>query len=74
MKNANLSTTLSAPVKAAVSRYCKSRGLKIGHFIEHALIECLEDQADLQAYEVRKHEDTIPLSRILKSRKKPSRR
>lgn len=69
-KEATLSTVINADVKEAVTRFCKERGLKLRYLIEEALIEQLEDAIDLEAYHNRRHEETIPLSKILSRCKK----
>lgn len=70
MRNeATLSTIIDANVKKAVTQFCKSRGIKLRHFIEQSLFEQLEDAIDLEAYRKRRFEETIPLSQILTHRK-----
>lgn len=69
-KDATLSTLIDADVKEAVTRFCKARGLKLRYLIEEALIEQLEDAVDLEAYHARRHEETVPLAKILSSLKK----
>lgn len=69
-KESTLSTVIDADVKKAVAEFCKMRGLKLRYLIEQALIEQLEDAIDLEAYQARRHEKTIPLSRVLAGRKK----
>ena len=67
-KVAYLSTTLSAPLKGALIRFCRKRGLKINHFIQEAILERLEDEDDLAVYEKRRHEKKISLEELLKNR------
>jgi hypothetical protein len=62
---ANLSTVIDLELKDALSEYCKRKGLKIQHVVESALIEKLEDEIDLEAYNQRKDEETIPLSDLI---------
>ena len=73
-KEATLSTVIDAEVKRAVTEYCRRKGLKIRHVVERALIEQLEDEIDLQAYEDRRDEDTVSLQDLLASRSKGRRR
>ncbi len=68
-KAASLSTILSLDVKRALTAYCKKRGLKISHFIEEAIREHLEDEADISVYEARKLEERVSLEEILKTMK-----
>ncbi|HLG20699.1 MAG TPA: hypothetical protein VI895_12910 [Bdellovibrionota bacterium] len=51
----------------AVAAFCKKRGLKIQHFVEEALVERLEDQIDVEAYENRRSEENVSLEAVLKS-------
>lgn len=65
-----LSTLIDSRVKKAANEFCKRRGMKLRYLVEQALIEQLEDDMDLQAYQERRQESTIPLEQILKKRKK----
>lgn len=69
MRSATLSTVLSEDIKKVVTAFCKKRGLKIQHFVEEALIERLEDQIDVEAYENRRSEENVSLEAVLKNRK-----
>jgi len=60
-ETATLSTIIDARVKDAVTRFCKSRGMKMRNLVEQALIEQLEDEIDLEAYRKRRNEETFPL-------------
>ena len=66
-KTAYLSTTVSAQLKEALTKFCRRRGFKINHFIEEAILEHLEDEEDLATYEVRRHEKKITLDELLKT-------
>jgi len=55
----NFSTTISAPTKALLERYCKARGVRMNHFVEAAIIEKLEDEMDVELIEKRELEDTV---------------
>ncbi len=70
MSDAVLSTLIDSQVKEATTRFCKKRGLKLRHLVEQALVEQLEDEIDLEAYHQRRHEETVPLERILAGSKK----
>lgn len=69
-RTATLSTVIDANVKDAATRFCKRRGLKLQYLVEQALVEQLEDEIDLEAYHQRRHEETIPLEKILSTRAK----
>ena len=64
-ETATLSTVIDARVKEAITDFCKRRGIKLRYMIEEALIERLEDEADLEAYRARRHEETVSLDEIL---------
>lgn len=65
-----ISTTISEEVKRAASAYCRKHGLKLGYFIERALVEQLEDEIDREAYLARRNEPTVSLDSILRARTK----
>lgn len=69
-QTATLSTVIDAHVKDALLQLCRRRGLKLRHLVEQALVEQLEDEIDLEAYFRRRHEETIPLEKILAGHKK----
>lgn len=69
MSNVTLSTIIDSKVKRATTQYCRKKGLKMRYVVEQALIELLEDEIDLAAYQERRREDTIPLEKILKEHK-----
>ncbi|HAG91894.1 MAG TPA: hypothetical protein DCL41_08485 [Bdellovibrionales bacterium] len=69
-KQATLSTNIDLELKKALSDFCKRHGLKIQSVVETAIREQLEDEIDLGSYHERKDEDEVPLSSILKKRKK----
>jgi Family of unknown function (DUF6290) len=64
-ETAILSTTIDAGLKEAITSFCKRRGIKLRYLIEQALIEQLEDEADLEAYRARRDEETVPLEEVL---------
>ena len=43
----------------------KKRGTKLRYSIEQALIDLMEDKFDLEAYNERRNEETIPFEDIL---------
>ena len=74
MSDSTLSTVIDSRVKDAIAELCKRRGIKMRYLIEKALIEQLEDEIDLEAYEVRRHEETFSLEEILTGLNKKKRR
>lgn len=64
-ETATLSTVIDSRVKDALVSFCKRRGIKIRYMIEQALIEQLEDEIDVEAYEARKNEETVSLEEVL---------
>ncbi len=69
-KTAVISTVIDSAVKEAATQFCKRRGLKLRYFVEQALLEQLEDEIDLEAYNARRTEETVPLEDILAAKKK----
>jgi len=72
-ETATLSTIIDARVKNALVSFCKKRGIKIRYLIEQALIEQLEDEIDLEAYNERRNEETATLEEILTGLSKTKR-
>ena len=46
MAQAQLATRIDIRVKKAIEKTCEARGLKIGRFVENALIDKLEELAE----------------------------
>jgi regulator of PEP synthase PpsR (kinase-PPPase family) len=74
MSDTTLSTVIDSRVKDAVTELCRRRGIKMRYLIEKALVEQLEDEIDLEAYETRRNEDTYSLEEILTGLEKKKRR
>ncbi len=55
----SFSTTLNSNIKKLLERFCKTRGLKINHVVETALISFLEDEMDKIIIEQRSNEETV---------------
>lgn len=72
-ETATLSTIIDARVKNAVTDFCKRRGIKIRYLIEQALIEQLENEIDLEAYNERRNEETYSLEEVLAELNKKKR-
>lgn len=66
-KSVNISTQISDKAKKALNLFCKKRGIKIGRFIENAIIEKLEDEIDMAEYEERKNEERMSLDEVIKA-------
>lgn len=64
-ETATLSTVIDARVKEALISFCKRRGIKLRYLIEQALVEQLEDEIDLEAYNARRNEETVSLEAVL---------
>lgn len=60
-----LSTIIDFDIKEALVTFCKQNGLKLRYFIEQALVEKLEDEIDIRAYNKRKNEETFSLEEVL---------
>lgn len=74
MSDTTLSTIIDSRVKDAVTELCRRRGIKMRYLIEKALVEQLEDEIDLEAYEARRNEETYSLEEILAGTAKKKRR
>jgi hypothetical protein len=66
MKPTPISTQIPSELKRMLQSFCQRKGLKIKNFIEQAILDKLEDETDIEAYEARKSEENIPLEKILK--------
>lgn len=65
-KSKPFSTTLDSKVMETMKNLCKQRGLKVGSFVEDAIVEKLEDEYDLQIYQQRKNEARVSMSDVFK--------
>ena len=74
MSDTTLSTILDSRVKDAITELCRRRGIKMRYLIEKALIEQLEDEIDMEAFETRRSEETFSLEEILSGLEKKKRR
>ena len=48
MKSKQLATKIDKRVKEALDNFCKTRGYKINHFVENAILDKLEEYEDLR--------------------------
>lgn len=61
-----LATRVDARVKKAVESVCAARGLKINRFIEDALIDKLEELADVEDLKKIRFESARPLADVIR--------
>ena len=66
MAQTQLATRVDTKVKKAVEQVCAARGLKISRFIEDALIDKLEEMADIEDLKKIRFEPTRPLAEIIR--------
>jgi hypothetical protein len=66
MAQVQMATRIDERVKRAVEAVCAERGLKMGRFIEDALIDKLEELADLEDLEKIRAEPTRSLEDVIK--------
>ncbi len=69
MRQVQLAARVDSRLKAAVESYCESRGLKMGKFIETAILDKLEELQDIEDVKHIRHEPTRPLSEVVKELK-----
>jgi hypothetical protein len=65
-----LATLIDEKVKAALDEYCEQRGLKIGRFVEDAILDKLEEHEDLAELKTLRKEKSRGLDEIIKDLKK----
>jgi hypothetical protein len=66
MAQVQMATRIDERVKRAVEEVCAERGLKMGRFIEDALIDKLEELADLVDLQKIRAEPTRSLEEVIK--------
>jgi hypothetical protein len=69
MSQVQLATRVDVRVKRAVERICEARGLKLGRFVEGALLDKLEELEDIEDVKRIRFEPTRPLEAVIKSLK-----
>jgi hypothetical protein len=69
MAQAQLATRIESRVKKAVETVCRERGLKMGRFIEDALIDKLEELEDVDDIKRIRHDPTRPLAEVIRDLK-----
>jgi hypothetical protein len=65
MAQTQLATRIDIRVKKAIIKTCEARGLKIGRFVESALIDKLEELADIEDIKKIRREPTRPLTKVI---------
>jgi hypothetical protein len=65
-----LATLIDEKVKAALDEFCEQKGLKIGRFVEDAILDKLEEHEDLGDLKALRKEKMRDLDDILKELKK----
>ena len=60
-----LATKIDERVKAALDAFCEERGLKIGRFVEDAILDKLEEFDDLSDLKALRNEEFRPFSEVL---------
>ena len=60
-ENVTFSTTLSAQAKESLSKYCKTRGLKINYFLEEIIWDRLEEEMDIELYNKTDLDDVVSM-------------
>lgn len=66
MAQVQMATRIDERVKRAVEEVCAARGLKMARFIEDALIDKLEEMADLEDLQKLRAEPTQSLDEVIK--------
>ena len=65
LETVQISARVDPALKTAIERYCRSRGLVMNHFIQEALLDRLEELADIEDLKKLRHEPTRPLADVL---------
>lgn len=69
MSETQLATRIDTKVKSTLDKVCKSKGMKLSHFIEEAILDKLEEMEDLEDLQHIRRESSRPLSDIMKDLK-----
>lgn len=65
MSSVQISARIDARVKKALDEFCRTRGIVMNHFIQEAILDRLEELADVEDLKKIRHETTRPLSEVL---------
>ena len=70
MAKVQLATQIKEEVKGALEAVCAGKGIKIGHFVEEAILDKIEELEDVEDLKKLRAEKTRPLSVVLKDLEK----
>lgn len=70
MSSTQLATRIDMRVKKMLEKVCEAKGLKMSHLIEEAIIDKIEEIADLEELKTLRQEATVPLSEAIEELKK----
>jgi len=65
MTQKQLATKLDAEVKDALDALCSARGIKIGHFVQEAILDKIEELEDIEDLRKLRKEEFVPLSDLI---------
>ncbi len=65
MATVQINARVDPALKRAIEDYCRSRGVVMNHFVQEALLDRLEELADVEDLKQIRHEPTRPLSDVL---------
>jgi len=66
MSQTQIAARIDSRVKKAVEMRCRDRGLKMGRFVEDALVEKLEELEDIEDLKKIRHDPTRPLTDVIR--------
>lgn len=64
-----LATKIDEKVKDALDTFCEERGLKIGRFVEDAILDKLEEYEDISDLKKLRNESYKPFTEVLRDLK-----
>lgn len=64
-----LGTKIDENIKDSLDAFCKTNGIKIGRFVEDAILDKLEEHIDISELEKIRKEKFKPFSKVLKDLK-----
>ena len=69
MEKVQMNVRVDAAVKKAVEEFCQPRGVTRNHFVQEALLDRLEELADIEDLRKIRREPTRPLADVLRELK-----
>lgn len=66
MGKVQINVRVDEALKMAISRFCKSRGLVVSHFVQEALLDRLEELEDIEDLKRIRHEPARPLADVIR--------